>query len=260
MKRIAILVAVVATCSACLRSTTVISVKADGSGTVVQETGLNPQALGMLRGMAASGEQGKAMPEVFGEEQARKAAAVMGVQFVSGEPIKTADLEGYRARFAFADVRQLQMKMNQNTTVGLKDDGAAQDPPFGFEFEKRANGGLLTIKVPQQSRKAGALGAMPRMPETADAQSNQQAISMMKLMMQGLFVDISLEVDGRIVKTDAPHVNGSRITLLQLDFNRLLADEAGFQKLQSANDLEALAGVPGLKVLTTPKVTVEFQR
>jgi hypothetical protein len=260
MQRIAVFL-VAAACSACLRSTTVISVKPDGSGTIVQETGLSPQALGMLQAAAAgSADQKTVRPELFGEAQARKAAATMGVQFVSGEPIKTAELEGYRARFAFDDVRKLKMKMNQNTTAGLEQSTEA-DPPFGFDFQRRGDASVLTITVPQQRPgEKGPLGKMPKMPEGADAAQNQQALSMMKLMMQGLFVDVSLDVDGRIVKTDAPHVEGSHVTLLQLDFNKLLADEAAFQKLEAASDLKALADVPGLKVLTTPKVTIEFAR
>ena len=265
MQRLVIVLFVAATCTACLRSTTVISVKPDGSGTIVQETGLSPQALGMLKGMAASeaasGNQGKIPAEFFGEEQAKKAAATMGVQFVSGEPIKTAQLEGYRARFAFGDVRKLRMNMNQDPTAGLSGSAPSGDSPFGFDFEKRGESALLTITVPQSGLgKQGAVGAFPGVAGGTSPEQNQQALMMMKLMMQGLFVDVSLDVDGRIVKTNAPHVDGSRVTLIQLDFNKLLADEGALQKLQNASDLRTLGTVPGVKLLTSPTVTVEFAR
>ena len=78
--------------------------------------------------------------------------------------------------------------------------------------------------------------------------------------MQGLFVDISLDIDGRIIKTNAPHVSGSRLTLLQIDFDKLLADETGLQKFQSASDLKSLGNIAGLKLPTEPKVTVEFAK
>ena len=76
---------------------------------------------------------------------------------------------------------------------------------------------------------------------------------MMKAMMAGMFVDITLNVDGRIIKTNAPFVKGSDVTLLQLDFDKLLADEAALQKLQGATDMKALASVPGLKVIPWKK-------
>ena len=263
MPRLAIVLCLAAISTACLRSTTVISISPDGSGTIVQETGVSPQAMAMLQGMAAGGEQ-KGMPaEMFGEEHAQKIASTMGVRFVSGEPIKTAQLEGYRARFAFDDVRKLQMKMNQEATAALGGGKAGGEPPFGFGFERRGDSAILTITMPQEKPEglsgigAGMGGATAG--ETTPEQ-NAQALQMMKMMMQGMFVDISLEVDGRIIKTNAPHVDGSRLTLIQLDFDKLLADESGLTQLQKATDLQSLGNVAGLKVITDRTVTVEFAK
>lgn len=272
MKRLATVLFVLVTCSACLRSTTLITVRADGSGTVLQETGMSPQAFAMLQSMAASAQKdqsGAASPSIFGEEQARKAASEMGVRFVSGEPIKTAEMEGFRARFEFDDIRKVQMKMNQDPTLAV--GGAAEaprEPPFAFGFERSGSSSTLTIRLPEESQGKGPLGQMPGMggmtgmpgADGKDPQANQQALSMMKMMMQGLFVDISLAVDGPIVKTNASHVEGSRITLLQLDFDKLLSDAAAWEKLQGASDLKALSSVPGLKVATERVVTVQFGR
>ena len=72
-------------------------------------------------------------------------------------------------------------------------------------------------------------------------------MTMMKMMMRGLFVDVALTVDGRIIKSNAPYVEGSRVTLMQLDFDKLLSDDAALPKLQSAKDIKSLAAVPGLE-------------
>ena len=258
MMRIAVVLFVAVTCSACLRSTTVISVKPDGSGTIVQETGVSPQMLAMLEGMAG-GKSGQIPPvkEMFGEEQARKAADAMGVQFLSGEPIKTADLEGYRARFAFADIGKLHMRLNQQTTASLEGKKAS-DPPFGFAFEKGSSSSRLTIDMPDMQSPAEPLGLKNM--DAGNAEQAQQAIAMMKMFTRGMFVDVSLEIDGRILKTDAQHVQGSRVTLLQLDFDTLLANEAALQKLQKATDLKGLSDIPGLKIVTNPKLNIEFAK
>lgn len=266
MRRMTTVLFVVLISSACLRSTTTISIAPDGSGTVVQETGVTPQALAMLQGVAAStNAQGGGVTELFGEEQAKKAADAMGVRFISGEPIKTGDLDGYRARFAFDDIRKVQMKLAQDPTAAISPGSdTATEPPFEFAFEQRASSSVLTITVPDQTPGAGGpLGSLSGgMPGGAggDAQMNQQGLQMMRMMMQGLFVDVSLSVDGRIVNTNAPHVDGSRVTLLQIDFDRLAADEAAWQKLQAAPDLKALSVIPGLKVIADRKVTIEFAR
>lgn len=264
MPRFALVLVVAALSSACLRSTTVISISPDGSGTILQETGVSPQAMAMLQGMAAAGgDQGdqKDKPaELFGEEQALKVATSMGVRFVSGEPIKTAQMEGYRARFAFDDVRKLQMKMNQETTAALSGGGGTDtEPPFGFGFERRGDSAILTITMPQEKPDLPGMPGATGGDETTPEQ-NAQALQMMKMMMQGMFVDISLEVDGRIIKTNAPHVEGSRLTLMQLDFDKLLADESGLLKLQKASDMKSLEHVAGLKLITEPRITVEFAK
>jgi hypothetical protein len=262
MLRIAAVVLFALSSTACLRSTTVLTIKPDGSGTIVQETGMNAAAMGMIKSLgASSGQTQGPPPDIFGEEQARKTAEAMGATFVSGEPIKTAEMEGYRARFSFADVRKLKMRMAGDPTGQA---AAASEPPVGFEFEQRGGSSVLTIALPEESLKSGPLGQMgPTLPGGADQMSPEQTAQMMQMMkgmMQGLFVDVALDVEGRILKTNANHVAGNRVTLLQLDFDQLLADGTSLQKLQGATDLKALSGVPGLKIVDGGKITIEFAR
>jgi len=261
MSRIFAVLLLAAVSTGCLRSTTVVTLRPDGSGTIVQETGVSPQAMAMLKGMAQSGS-GEPPTGLFDEAQAQKMADSMGVRFLSGEPVKTAQLEGYRARFAFDDVQKLQMNMSQKAAAALGGGRAdsAGDPPFGFGFERKGDSAVLTITMPEEKPSdlvglGGQMGGADASPE-----QNAQAIQMMKMMMQGLFVDISLEIDGRIIKTNAPHVEGSRLTLLQLDFDKLLADAASLERLQGAADLKGLRDIPGLKVITDRQVTVEFAK
>lgn len=246
--------------SGCLRSTTTIDLKADGSGTILQETAVSAQALGMLQGLAGANATGEKPTQLFGEEQARKAAAGMGVTFVSGEPIKTGELEGYRARYAFDDIAKVTVNMDQGAG-NLAPGSDTKKPPFGFTFNRGSAASLLTIQMPDQT--PGAPGSIP-FPgaggSEADKAQAAQAMAMMKMMMRGLFVDVALNVDGRIIKSNAPYVEGSRVTLLQIDFDKLLTDDAALLKLQSARDIKSLAAVPGLKVVTEPKVTIEFSR
>ena len=128
-------------------------------------------------------------------------------------------------------------------------------------FKRGAAASVLTIQMPDQSPGALASCRLPGAGGT-DAEKAQaaQAMTMMKMMMRGLFVDVALTVDGRIIKSNAPYVEGSRVTLMQLDFDKLLNDDAALTKLQSAKDIKSLAAVPGLKVVTEPTVTIEFSR
>jgi hypothetical protein len=248
--------------SGCIRSTTTIELKADGSGTILQENAVGAQALAMMKSFA-SAQTDKAgtqtAPDIFSEDQARKTAETMGVTFVSGEPFKTGDLQGYRARYRFDDVTKIKINAQQGPD-SLGPATAAKEPPFGFTFERGAASSLLTIQMPQQT----PLGNFP-MPGAGSASEGDkamatQALAMMKMMMQGAFLDVSLAVDGRIIKSNAAHVDGSKITLLQVDFDKLMADEATLKKLEAAKDPKALADLPGLKIATEPKLVIEFSR
>jgi hypothetical protein len=258
MRRYSIVLLLALVSTGCFRSSTTITLRPDGSGTVVQETGMTAQALAMVKSVGA-GQDAKGLgAELFGEEQAKKTAATMGVTFVSGEPFKTGEFEGYRARYSFADVSQVKVNMEQSASQM----SGGKEPPFGFNFSRGASSSVLTIQMPEQVPTKGQLPMLPSGAGTSDAEKAQaaQAMAMMKSMMRGMFVEIALDVDGKILKSNAAHVDGSRITLLQVDFDKLLADEAGMQKLQGATDLKGLASVPGLKISPEPKIRIEFTR
>jgi hypothetical protein len=144
----------------------------------------------------------------------------------------------------------------------MSGSGNMKQPPFSFSLDLGATSSMLTIQMPEE--KPGAPKLLPDLPGAGGSASDKaqaaQAMAMMQMMMRGLFVDISLNVNGRIVKSNAPYVDGSRVTLLQIDFDKLLADPTALEKLQSATDLKAIAAVPGLKIVSTPKVTIEFAR
>jgi len=222
---------------------------------------MTAQALAMLKSFTSQADTGKTpQAELFGEEQAKKAADSMGVTFVSGEPFKSADFEGYRARYSFDDISKIKVNMDQSMS-GPQTSASAKQAPFAFGFDKGPASSTLTIRMPDQTPATGQLQGLPKNTGTdAEKAKAAQAIGMMKMMMKGLFVDVSMNVGGRVIKTNAPHVEGSRVTLLQIDFDTLLADEAAMEKLQSATDLKSLASVPGLKISPEPKVTIEFAR
>ena len=136
---------------------------------------------------------------------------------------------------------------------------APKDPPFGFTFDKGPAASRLTITIPDMKSPGESMGLAKPDPAANPAEM-QQELAMMKMVMRGMFIDVSLDLDGRIVKTDAPYVQGSRVTLMQIDFDKMLADETVLLKLQNAKDAKALAGVPGLKILTNPKVNIEFAK
>jgi hypothetical protein len=265
MRRLILLVALAVACTGCFRATTTITVHPDGSGLIDQEVGISSQARALLSSMGGRGDAG-ANPDItmFGPEQAQKIADSMGVRFVSGEPVKNADLEGYRAHYAFDDITQVRLKRNQTATAGMSETKGGE-PLFNFAFARRGANSVLTVQLPTDEQ-AATLPALPGVNGQGAAGADQspesqQAMAMASTLLRGLFVDVSLAVDGRIVRSTAPAalVDGSKVTLFQMDFDKLLASPGALQKLQQ-KDPKVLRDLPGIKLVEGPTLEIEFAR
>jgi hypothetical protein len=251
--------------SGCIRSQTVVKVKPDGSGTVEQTILMN---LAFMKGMFSGlgGPQGPA-PGAVSDDDMKRAAARMGegVTFVSNTPLKADDgFEGSTALFSFTDITKLRVDQDPNLS-GSTTGGLATPPrdanPVTFGFKRSDAGSVLTVTLNDKpaSGQASAPAGGPSM-------DNPQMLEMMKSMFKGFKVGIDIEVAGKILKTNADHVAGSRVTLLEMDVEKLLQDETKLQQVQkmlgptaSVSELKPyLKDVKGLKV-NDPVVTIQFR-
>ena len=86
---------------------------------------------------------------------------------------------------------------------------------------------------------------------------------MMKKLFDGLKVAIDVDVLGTIVKTNSPYVQGSNVTLLEMDFSQLLANDQLLAQIGEPGSIEEakqmLKNVKGFKVNLDREVTIEFK-
>ena len=267
MRYIRVLLALVASVvlAGCINSTTLIKLKADGSGTVEQTTLMNIAAMkGMMPGMQQSGQA----PNVVNKADLERTAARMGkgVRLLSAEPAKGANgFEGVKAIFEFDDINQVQVSQDPNT--GNNPDRLSTEPsnadPVKFKLTRTGTTSILTINF---TDKPAGLGDKPSPAGDMPDLSNPMIMGMIKSMFQGFKINIGLEVMGAIVKTNAEYVDGPRITLLEMDMAALLADEAKFKALQGKLGPDAslsevkpyLKDIKGIKI-DGPSITVEFR-
>lgn len=259
MKRTLLVLALMLTCSGCIHMSTLITLKPDGSGTMDQEIGMNPQALSMLAAFGSNGrgmqQQPGRLDDIFNEQKAREQADKMGVKFVSGTPIDTPSLKGYRARFAFDDIKALKVRMQD--ARAMRGDGNSRQDPFDFEFARGASSSTLTIHIPQDLQRP-PLAQLGGGNNQMSQEQAQAMVTMMRPMFAGMFVDVSLAIDGRIVRTNAPFVDGNHITLVQVDMDKVINDDAAWMKLQKATTPADMSNILGVKVSTQPTLTIEF--
>jgi hypothetical protein len=275
--RFARLLAVVcAVCSAgCFTSDSVIVVQGDGTGTVTNTILLKSSTMELLKNFQPSLEAGKEKTEgaapskdIFSEAKMREAAASMGegVTFQSMQPIKKDGWEGITVQYAFKDISKLRYNMRSESAVAASETSSPELMTFRFAPAAAATPAKLTILMPIEKalkERTKTSGPMPKMDDSPMAKA---MLEQFKTMFEGLKASVAVEVGGPIVKTNADYVSGSKVTLLAIDFNQMMASGADFEMFGAISDgtmplseaREKLKATKGLSMQLQPEVNVEF--
>lgn len=257
--------------SGCITALTSIKLRPDGSGTIEQTLSMSAAAASQFAEMAsgfgdaAPGAKKGELPEFFSEKDMKEAAAKYGegVVFVSSTPIKTADRVGRIATYQFADIRTLRIDQKPQTGDMPGASSGKEKEDVLFRFAKQPSGtSQLTVVFPEDKLDKA------RKEATTDEDGKKKSLEpgqleMMKKLFDGLKVAIDVEVLGTIVKTNSPHVQGSKVTLLEMDFSQLLANDQLLSQIGEPGSIEEakqmLKDVKGFKVNLDREVTIEFK-
>lgn len=272
----------------CMTILTEIKIRGDGSGTMVQTMTVNPEQMKESVGSVAKQmgatttemkegtkeetkeESSKAAEEgPFKEDDFRSKAADLGkgVTFVSAEKIDTKTAFGARVTYAFEDINQLTVNPKPAAAMGAVSADASSQDAMKFKFHRVTEGNsvLRVIFANPKPDAAKEQAAAPPPPDTPEASAEQMA--MMRQMFKGFRIGMTVEVEGHVVRTNSPYVEGSKVTLMDIDFDPLLSDEETLKVLNEKigttmgddrKTMEALKGVKGIKVVTDPEVSIEF--
>jgi len=259
LKLLAVVVVAIAS-TGCLRITNTLNLKADGSGTVVTTFAMSKAMMQQAAAMMG----GSMLPT---EAKLREGAAAMGaVRFVSATPYSTAGFEGLTAVYAFDDVNQVKLNLEQAIVGSLN---APVKPSMDSEadvklaFKREGDRTVLLLRMPEVSKPDAETAAHV---ETAakQAESSPQVEAMMKQLLDGLLIEVAFNIEGQILQTNAPFVEGQRIVLAQLNGNEVLKSGMGLMQIVqlggATGDFKSkLSQVPGLKIVMLPELRVEFR-
>jgi hypothetical protein len=247
----------------CMQGQRVIKVNADGSGTVVDTVTLGEQARGMLSGLSEMDKSTPAEKKAKTETKLKERATAMGegVSLVSYEPSVKDGPE--KMTYAFKDISKIKLDPTPDTSES--DSKSESKETLTFRMEKKGSSSVLTVLGAGPKPGDKKPSPKPEDKEAAEAAAKTQAgaMGMMKTMLKGLKMTTLVEVNGHIIKTNSPYVEGSKVTLLDLDFDQIAADDAGFKKFSAMGDPKSmdpavLKGIKGIKVQTEPEVNIEF--
>jgi len=285
MLRVAILIMAVCVFSGCIQDTMSINVKPDGSGTIEETVLVGNGFLEMMQGMSKSmTEEGKDSPAsgdvkkdqakdqtIVTEmmEKAKNDAKNFGdrVRFVSAKPAKTLTASGYTAVYSFDDINGVMLDQNPGKKTPSKDrnrgddsKGASEDDMIKFVFTK-GSPAKLAVHMPPPRPAARDEKTVDKQPAADDP----NAIEMIKTIFKEMRVSIVLTMEGDIVKSNATYRSGRTVTLVDMDFGKLISDPELLKKInkeqpQSVEEMKKMVkGIEGLKMEFTNPVIIDFK-
>jgi hypothetical protein len=254
-----VIIAIAVPLAGCFQSSTVIHVKADGSGTIVQRTMLTENAMDQLRTFAILGGGNPDASDPTSEDQAKAMATSIGpgVMYVSSMPLAIDKYKGRETIYAFPDIRQLRISEQPNIpgNLPLPASAGGNTPPISFALDRNADGNVvLRMLVPRPAI----------FPNGADGKAippSLDQITMVRQLLAGARLSVVVEPDGQLVKTSSPFVDGNRVTLVDVDIDKAGADPELAKKLQSIgtdDQSKAINSIDGLKITLQPEITIEF--
>jgi hypothetical protein len=252
--RVALLSALLISCSACFHMTTVLKVDGDGAGTIEHTMVFAPAAIAQLKQFAAfAGNRGQPF-DPLSEGQARELAGAIGegVSYVSSKPITTPPGQGRESIYAFADVNQLKISTQPATPRGISAPGLTAGDAVTFSLtHESAGASVLHIQVPEPNW-IGTIGTL---------NANGQ-LGLIKTLLAGAKILLAVEPAGTLVKTSSPYVDGQRVTLLEVDLDEILKDQTLVPRLSAAKTqdevMEIMRHAAGLKINLDREITVDF--
>jgi len=284
------------TLTSCIQVDTVVKVKKDGSG-VIEETFLMKKELlrqmeKMAEEMAKSMEQTLTGEEKSGKNQKDADSRLKaqefhlydeaklkervkdmgeGVTYLGGSKIVTDDYEGYRTFYAFTDINKVRMNQNSGDKI---QSGPLQDSTdektakqyITFMFTKGKPAELL-IKIPESKSGKNPEDAAEDMKSAPkDEKVQKEMTEQIKGMFQGMKIALSVAVDGNVLETNAAYREGPKITLMELDFGKLIEMPEQLAKLSQSKpktleEFTALIrNVPGIKVDLNREIRIKFDQ
>lgn len=239
----------------CVDIETIVSVSRDGSGYVERTVLMSNEVIGMLSSM--SGEEEFSLLE---EAELVQEAEAMGAELVESETIEAEHMAGYRARFNFSNVNDLRLNQNPGTTLPEQAQEDETDEFVHFALEK-GNRPVLTIRFPEPEADTEQQEYRAERQDSTDSQD----IETVKHFYRDMRISMKITFPDGIRRTNSSYRDGNTITLMEIDFGKIIENEEVFSEIMNENieSVESLKRyverVEGLKAETVRPVEVVFK-
>lgn len=240
-----------------------LKLNGDGSGTIVTRTIILSSASDRLRLLfAAFGDDPADHTDIraTSNESARRVADRLGITFVSSTPIRQTDGGGAETTFTFTDINKLDLA---GLLAGLiESDGyfSAASEPLSMELRGTPSGSAV-LRAHVAIWEPADTVALPPAPNSNQALERKAENAFVLDLLRGARFELAIEPNGTIVRTNSPYVEKGRVTVVDLEPERLVSDEVEMKMAGARTEEEkraVLADAAGAKIALAPEVTIEF--
>ena len=248
----------------CFNASTAVTVKKDGSGTVT-ETVLITETVAAWTGTNS------AEANLYSHKLRCRDRAInmgRGVTLGTVEEVRTNGMTGFKAVYAFKDVRHLAVDQQPDLSIlgNLVQGKTTGSLPVTFGLDMSSSP-TLVVNFPKPRTPANSLAQtlVPPMPKGIVA--DERAV--IRTLFKNFRIQLSITAQGGVVSPKASHIaSGGKDTafLLDLDIAKTLEDDRQLDKLLALgqiNDMDTararLSGAAGIKIEPAERIEIVFR-
>jgi len=253
----------------CLQVETKINVAKDGSGTINEKVLLSRTFVNMMKEFAQAFQDSASTEEFvfFKDDEIIADAKDYGeeVKYVSHELINDDNWEGYEVVYSFNDVTKIKIQPDPGSKVGMGDEEGEATADKEYYFFKFKKGDVSELIIDRPPIELNSESEENKDTANTSEQNDEEMGEEFLKMMEGMKINIAVQVDGKIASTNASYVDGSNITLFQMDFGEMMKDKESFKEFKNKEPKnieemkEFLEKFPGMKIEIEKPISVKFK-
>ena len=254
----------------CLQVETNIQVNKDGSGTINEKVLFSKTFVNMIKEFAQSFDDSTSTDSegfsIFKEEEIKADAKDYGedVKYVSHKLISDEKWEGYQAIYSFDDISKVKITPDPDSKVAIGDEGSEIPPEEDYYFFKFVKGDTPELIIDRPEIQLSSETGEENATEESEQNGEEMGEEFLK-MMEGMSISVAVEVDGKIINTNANYAEGSKVTLFEMDLGEMMKNKEAFKEFKNKEPKnidemkEYLEKFPGMKIEVEKPVSIKFK-
>lgn len=222
MKKILLAVLISLLLMGCISSGVTVKVNKDGSGEVIQTFQIIKDFVGFM-----SMSEEPTDPNLIDREALELAAKAMGkgVTLSKVEPMpENSPYAGYIAYFSFSDISKIRVSASPSTSPEASNEDSSDW--ISFDFDKGSTS-KLTMYLPDEEEGEAPEEENGELEASADEGLGDQ----LKEIYKDMHYWMTIEFNGKITNTNASFVNGSTVTIFDMNFEKIVENDELFKKV-----------------------------